>query len=58
MSNIFDLIDSFLGKNSELPNKFTIAMGGLIRKARLEVNMTQSELAEKAFFRQAAPKLS
>lgn len=54
MTNLFDLIDSFLGKNSELPNKFTVAMGALIRKARQEENITQSELAEKTYFRQAA----
>jgi transcriptional regulator with XRE-family HTH domain len=37
-----------------LPNRFTIALGDLIRKARLEANFSQVELAQKAYINQAA----
>lgn len=38
----------------DVPNSFTIGMGEQIRKARIEAKMSQSELAQKAHFRQAA----
>jgi transcriptional regulator with XRE-family HTH domain len=51
---ISDWLDKSRGFKDELPNKFSIALGELIKKARLEANMSQAELAEKAYFRQAA----
>ena len=39
-------------ESSYLPNKFTIALGERIRKARLEAGLSQSNLARKAYFRQ------
>ena len=35
------------------PNKFTVGMGELIRKAREEVGLTQAKLAERIFRRRA-----
>ena len=51
---MFDWLDKARGFKDELPNKFSIAMGELIRQARIEAKMSQAELAEKAYFRQAA----
>lgn len=51
---MFDWLDRARGYKDELPNKFSIAMGELIRQARIEAKMSQAELAEKAYFRQAA----
>ena len=50
------LIDSLLEKLSagDLPNKFTLKMGELIRKAREESGFSQRELAERIYRRQAA----
>jgi transcriptional regulator with XRE-family HTH domain len=48
-----DFLDRLTVKG-DVPNKFTIGMGELIRQARLEAKMSQAELAEKAYFRQAA----
>lgn len=45
-------LDSFY--KGDVPNKFTVGMGELIKKARLEAKMSQAELAEEAHFRQAA----
>jgi transcriptional regulator with XRE-family HTH domain len=45
-------VDSFY--HGDVPNKFTIVMGELIRKARIDAKMSQSELAEIAHFRQAS----
>ncbi len=45
-------LDSFY--KGDVPNKFTVGMGELIRKARLEAKMSQAELAEEAHFRQAS----
>ena len=50
---MLDIISKVIGNKSEIPNKFTIAMGELIRKARLDAKLTQGELAEKAYMRQA-----
>lgn len=50
---MFDFWEKARGFKSEIPNKFTIAMGELIRKARQEAKLTQGELAEKAYMRQA-----
>lgn len=51
---MLDWLDRARGFKDELPNKFSIAMGELIRKARIEAKMSQAELADKAYFRQAA----
>jgi transcriptional regulator with XRE-family HTH domain len=42
------------GHKDNIPNKFTIHLGELIRKARLDADMTQAELAERAYFSQTA----
>jgi transcriptional regulator with XRE-family HTH domain len=52
MAMLSRFLDSFYKGN--VPNKFTVGMGELIRKARLEAKMSQAELAQKAHFRQAA----
>lgn len=51
LDKFFDLIKS---EKEELPNKFSIAMGERIRKARIEAKLSQADLAEKAYFRQAS----
>lgn len=50
------LLDSVLEKLAagDLPNKFTLRMGELIRKAREEAGFSQRELAERIYRRQAA----
>lgn len=50
---VLDLYDRMRGFKSETPNKFTLAMGELIRKARVEARITQKELAERIYHRQA-----
>lgn len=49
-----DLLDHLQDYKDGLPNRFTIAMGDLVRKARQEAKLSQVELAERAYFRQAA----
>jgi transcriptional regulator with XRE-family HTH domain len=51
---MFDWFEKARGFKDELPNKFSIALGELIRQARNEAKISQSDLAEKAYFRQAA----
>jgi transcriptional regulator with XRE-family HTH domain len=48
-----DFLDRLTAKGG-VPNKITVEMGELIRKARVVAKMSQAELAEKAYFRQAA----
>lgn len=50
------LMDSVLEKLAagDLPNKFTLRMGELIRKAREEAGFSQRELSERIYRRQAA----
>jgi transcriptional regulator with XRE-family HTH domain len=49
------MLRNFFSKDKEpLPNKFTIAMGNLIRKAREESGISQVDLAEKIYRRQAS----
>lgn len=50
---MIDFLEELFGKKVEIPNKFTVAMGKLIRDARMEAKLTQGELAEKAYMRQA-----
>jgi len=47
------MFNDFMGKKNT-PNKFTIKMGELIRKARLEAGISQSELAKFVYVSQAA----
>ena len=51
---MLDWLDKARRFKDELPNKFSVAMGELIRRARMEAKMSQAELAGKAYFRQAA----
>ena len=50
------LLEPLLEKLSagDIPNKFTLKMGELIRKAREEAGFSQRELAERIYRRQAA----
>ena len=50
-SNFFEQI---MGFKDTLPNKFSITLGELIRKARVEQKMSQTELAKKSYFSQTA----
>jgi len=49
-----NLFDEILGRGNNTPNKFTIRMGELIRKARLEKGLSQSELSKSVYVSQAA----
>ncbi len=49
-----NILEELRGQKPNLPNKFTIALGDLIRQARLDANLSQSELAKLAYFSQAA----
>ena len=51
MSNIFDLL---YDETRNLPNKFTRFLGKLIRDARIEIKMSQKDLAEKAYLKQSS----
>jgi transcriptional regulator with XRE-family HTH domain len=48
------ILDSIYDESPNLPNNYTRALGNLIRKARLEAKMSQTELAEKAYLRQSS----
>ena len=48
---VFDKIQDLFRDYGTKPNKFTIYMGEQIRKARLEVGLSQEELAEKIYMR-------
>lgn len=50
---VLDTIAQLVADRKPTPNKFTIAMGELIRKSREEANLSQKELAEKIYRRQA-----
>lgn len=50
---VLDTLANLLGDKEPKPNKFTIAMGEIIRKAREESNLSQSELAELVYRRRA-----
>ena len=47
-------LESIKDESPNLPNKFTIALGDRIRKARLEAGYSQADLARKAYFRQSS----
>ena len=48
------LLESTKSEGPYLPNKFTIALGKLIQKARMEANMSQADLADAAFLKQSS----
>lgn len=48
------LADMLYSESRIIPNRFTETLGKLIRDARIEANMSQGELAEKAYFRQSS----
>lgn len=52
-----DLLELIRSDKPNLPNKFTIALGELIRKARIEANLSQKDLAWNAYINQAAISL-
>jgi transcriptional regulator with XRE-family HTH domain len=49
-----DFFEELRGHKDILPNSFSIHLGKLIKNARLEANMTQAELADRARFSQTA----
>lgn len=51
---MIDLLDWLKSDKHNLPNKFSIALGELIRQARIEANMSQKDLAFNAYFNQAS----
>ena len=48
------LIEKLKFQRDNLPNKLSVQLGELIRSARTEVRLSQSELAEYAYLSQAA----
>ncbi len=46
--------DFIYQEDRTIPNKFTIALGKRIREARADNNMSQAELAERAYFKQSS----
>ncbi len=48
------LIEKMKFQSDDLPNKLSVQLGELIRKGRTEAKLSQSELAEYAYFSQAA----
>lgn len=47
-------LDLLYSETRIVPNKFTIALGKLIRDARIEANISQDELAQRAYFKQSS----
>ena len=47
-------LDRIKDEGPNLPNRFTIALGKRIRDARQEAEMSQSDLAERAYLRQSS----
>ena len=50
---VLDKIRDLIADKEPTPNKYTTAMGELIRKAREDAAMSQKELAERIYRRQA-----
>lgn len=50
----FNLLEKVLKETGSTPNKFTIGMGKLVRKARHEAGLSQAELAKQIYVRQAS----
>ena len=51
---LYKFLESIKDESSNLPNKYTIALGDRIREARLEAGLSQADLARKANFRQSS----
>jgi len=49
---LFDIVDR-LREQRNLPNKFTVALGELIRNARIEAGLNQTQLGDLAYISQA-----
>ncbi len=49
-----DILEFLRSDKPNLPNKFTVALGELIRKARIESNFSQADLSEYSYLSQAA----
>jgi len=49
-----NLLYEILGRKDPLPNKFTIRMGELVRKARINSGLKQNDLAKYLYISQAA----
>jgi transcriptional regulator with XRE-family HTH domain len=49
---VLDLLSHWFSDSGDVPNRFTVAMGKLIREARLEARMSQKELARLIYRRQ------
>jgi ribosome-binding protein aMBF1 (putative translation factor) len=54
MHCVNSVFSNMLTETGKTPNKYTIAMGELIRKAREEVGLNQDELAEKIYRKRLA----
>lgn len=53
MPSLLEVLADLLGDKEPVPNKFTVAMGELVRKAREEAGLTQADLAEMIYRRRA-----
>jgi transcriptional regulator with XRE-family HTH domain len=51
---MFERLSEWLSERGTLPNKLTIGMGELVRQAREEAGLSQTELAKRIYRRQAA----
>ena len=51
---VYDLLTKLGQQRGHMPNKFTIGMGKLIRQAREENGLSQSELSKQIYRRQAS----
>ncbi len=50
---VLDAIRNLVADKEPTPNKFTVAMGELVRQAREDAGLSQAELAEKIYRRRA-----
>lgn len=48
------ILDFLFSETRVVPNKFTIALGKLVRDARIEANLSQEDLADNAYFKQSS----
>ena len=51
---VFKFLSKFIEDTGSTPNGFTMGMGELVRKARLEAKLSQTDLAERIYIRQAS----
>lgn len=51
---VFNLLNKILKETDSTPNKFTVKMGELVRKARHEAGLSQADLVERIYVRQAS----